>query len=331
MLSCVLPSRVAWPLDRQTSRNWAGRDPGVGRPTHACQVPPRAQSRDPNRFHQFVARQSGKAHAGACVLALSLLIHVLVCQPCALVVPTCSGQLPGYLMRHSFSLLPACIDGRRETAALQHAVWPRLFLFQLGRDQRSTAHRSTAGTSTTSILLDLGPRRDVVIANPGPHWPTTQIPAPLSFFYCDCARLDYMYSPKGLPLRRPSDEISSRCHPAVLPTRCRAKKNFELNSHALHRGRLQLAVSGVRPARTTSGRSDLDPPFLSSAPGPADRREGLLTRCRYKTGLPPRPRTALLPGFSPICHTRTTPCLTVVSYHLNSPASCSTRGSSAPR
>lgn len=31
MVSCVLPSRIAWRLDRQTSRNWAREDPGVGR------------------------------------------------------------------------------------------------------------------------------------------------------------------------------------------------------------------------------------------------------------------------------------------------------------
>lgn len=59
---------------RSTEKEKLGEeDPGVGREAHPrCQVPPRAQSRDPNRFHQFVAHQSGKVHAGGCTLSLSL-------------------------------------------------------------------------------------------------------------------------------------------------------------------------------------------------------------------------------------------------------------------
>lgn len=76
MVSCVLPSRVAWPLDRQTSRNWASKTLGwAGMPSQGarCRQGPKAEILiDLIRFHQFVAHQSGKAHAGGCVLALSL-------------------------------------------------------------------------------------------------------------------------------------------------------------------------------------------------------------------------------------------------------------------
>lgn len=178
MLSCVLPSRVAWPLDRQTSRNWARKtlewaDRQGGRESHSnvracharCRQGPKAEILID--FPSICRPSIWEGTCGRLRASLPFPAHDLVCQPW---LPWFSAGVPPWAIDRNNSCAATC--------RLGHGC----FLFQLGRDQHRTAKRSTAGTSTTLILLDHEARRDVVIANPWLHWPTTQIPAPLSFF-----------------------------------------------------------------------------------------------------------------------------------------------------
>lgn len=78
-----------------------------------------------------------------------------------------------------------------------------------------------------------------------------------------------MYSPKRPPAPSSIGRDFLSLSPSPLPIHhpLEKKKTLELNSHALHRGGFHLAVqlaslSGVRPAKTTRGRSDLCPPTL---------------------------------------------------------------------
>lgn len=135
MVSCVLPSRIAWPLDRQTSRNWAREDPEVARVGREA-YPQSAR-----------CRQGTKAEILIDFINLSPInlgrhMRAAARPP----FPCPRPGLPTLATLETAGVAPWAMDCNNSCAAtcrLGHGC----FLFQLGRDQRNTA-----GTSTT--LLD---------------------------------------------------------------------------------------------------------------------------------------------------------------------------------